>query len=170
MFQSLLSCQNRKNPVIDKHITFYDKDSLLGERDWNELVLLIGDKTNRLKSEDSSAFLLLPLEASCPACRSKTIDSIIKYNTTMDSHHYVIIRGSGPRRIYSYFKEAGYHGLLNTENIFLDTLYNSTNRLKANNPTIYHGYKNAIYKKVNCTPHTIRKDLKSFFFDSNKLN
>ena len=48
--------------------------------------------------QDSLAFLVLPVQASCPACRKKTIDSIIKHQDQLLPNHYIIISANGGRK------------------------------------------------------------------------
>jgi hypothetical protein len=114
---------------------------------------------------DSLAFLILPIKASCPSCRKKTIDSILKYKDSMKERHFIIINFSGGRSsIEDYFMEQ--KGVLPViENkLFLDST-NKSYRLDLciDRPTIYYTYNRKAYKKVAAIPVTVRDDLREFF-------
>jgi hypothetical protein len=119
---------------------------------------------------DSLAFLILPVQASCPSCREKTIDSILKHKRDLKDRHYIIINANGGQEtINAYFKEQ--HGKLPIiENrLFLDTA-NLSYRLDLchDRPTIYYTYNRKAYKKVSAIPVTVRDDLREFFSGSRK--
>src|SRR5687768_4161950 len=58
---------------------------------------------------DSLSFLVLPLDAACPSCRDKTLDSIYKFRKRIPPNHYIILsfRG-GKKHLKQYFKNAGH--------------------------------------------------------------
>lgn len=113
---------------------------------------------------DSTHLLILPLEASCPSCREKTIDSILKHYQSMPPNHLVIISApAGRRSMSSYFKER--NGQLPEQaSIILDTTNLSTRlNLHENNPTIYTIYGDRVTYKKSSLPATVKTDLHHFF-------
>ncbi len=117
------------------------------------------------KLADSLTFLLLPMHASCPACRNKTIDSILRHQNNLLDRHYIIISANGGlKTINSYFKER--KGKLPTipHRLFLDsTAQASKNNLYDDNPLIYYTYNKKAYKKITAIPITVKEDLREFF-------
>jgi len=114
--------------------------------------------------QDSLAFLLLPVKASCPACRMKTIDSIDKHKNNLDDEHFVVIVGNGTKSINGFFRKQDKELPLTRKNIFVDTTnYSSTNDLTSSNPDIYYASQGKVYMKVSCMPNTIKGDLREFF-------
>src|SRR5688500_12893047 len=64
---------------------------------------------NQMIRSDSLSFLVLPIEASCPSCRKKTIDSIVKNKDHLANNSFVIISAnSGRKTINSFFEEQNY--------------------------------------------------------------
>lgn len=114
---------------------------------------------------DSLAFLVLPVQASCPSCRMKTIDSIMKHETKLSDNHYIIISANrGRKTIGGYFREQKYELPVIPGKLFLD----STNmahkyNLYKDKPTIYYTYNRKAYKKVAAIPITVKDDLREFF-------
>lgn len=120
---------------------------------------------------DSLVFMILPIQASCPSCRNKTIDSIVKYRDQLAEGHFIIISANGGRKtISAFFKERGKELPIIERKLFLD----STNQafkfeLYYNKPTIYYVYNGKAYKKVAGIPSTIRDDLREFFSGKREL-
>jgi hypothetical protein len=114
---------------------------------------------------DSLAFLVLPVQASCPSCRKKTIDSIMKHQAHLANNHYIIISANtGRKTIGGYFREQEYQLPDIPGKLFLDSVnmafkYN----LYKDKPTIYYSYNRKAYKKVAAIPATVRDDLREFF-------
>lgn len=114
---------------------------------------------------DSLAFLILPVKASCPGCRRKTIDSIVKYQDRLAPNHFIIISAKAGRKgMNGYFREQGAELPVIDRKLILD----STNQagkhdLYNENTTIYYTYKRKVYKKVNAVPMTVKQDLQEFF-------
>jgi len=114
---------------------------------------------------DSLSFLVLPLQASCPACRKKTIDSIMMHREDLANKHYIIISANGGRKtIRGFFQEQEYEVPDIPHRFFLD----STNlaykkQLYEDKPTIYYTFRRKAYKKVAAIPITVREDLREFF-------
>jgi hypothetical protein len=114
---------------------------------------------------DSLAFLILPVQASCPSCRNKTIDSIVKRKDDLQRKHYIIISANvGRKTINGYFRENDKELPVINNKLFLD----STNKaykhdLYDKKPTIYYTYNQKVYKKVAAIPATVREDLREFF-------
>lgn len=114
---------------------------------------------------DSLSFLVLPVQASCPSCRKKTIDSIMKHYANLPVGHYIIIAANGGRKtIRGYFREQAYELPDIKSQLFLDSnnLANK-NKLYEDNPTLYYAYDKKVYKKVAAIPATVREDLREFF-------
>jgi hypothetical protein len=115
--------------------------------------------------KDSLAFLVLPVQASCPACRNKTIDSIVKHQDNLEKNHFIIISANGGRKTISgYFQENDKKLPDMVGKLILD----STNIARKLNlydkkPTIYYTYNRKAYKKVAAIPSTVRDDLQEFF-------
>lgn len=119
---------------------------------------------------DSLAFLVLPVQASCPSCRKKTIDSIVKHQTDLPDNHYIIVSASGGRKtIRGYFKEQEYELPVIPDHLFLDS-HNIAykNKLYAENPTLYYTYQQKAYRKVAAIPATVKEDLHEFFSGHNQ--
>jgi hypothetical protein len=118
---------------------------------------------------DSLAFLILPVQASCPACRKKTIDSIVKHQASLAANRYIIITAKGGRRtINSYFRELDHQLPIINGRLFLDTLNQAHHfNLFKDNPAIYYTAEKKTYKRVFAIPATIRNDLSNFFSGSN---
>lgn len=115
------------------------------------------------KLEDSLIFLLLPVKASCPACRKKTIDSIVKYKSRLDDSHFVVISGNGMKSIDGYFEEQKKETPLGS-GIYYDTLGVAADlNMTTTNPNVYYSARGKVYRKVSCLPSSIKKDLSSFF-------
>jgi hypothetical protein len=114
---------------------------------------------------DSLAFLILPLQASCPSCRKKTIDSLVKHKSRLAEGHFVILSANGGRKtINSFFLEVDKQLPAIENRLFLD----STNEafkfdLYTDKPTIYYTHNRKAYKKVAAIPSTVRQDLQEFF-------
>jgi hypothetical protein len=121
---------------------------------------------------DSLAFLVLPVKLSCPACRRKTIDSIVKYQHRLLARNFIIISGSeGRRNVNAYFREVDKEMPVIENKLFLD----STNQaykleLVKENPVIYYTSKQNAYKKVSAIPATVRDDLHDFFSGTHNIN
>lgn len=129
---------------------------------------LIAITNNNLQSaelNDSLAFLVLPVQASCPSCRKKTIDSIMKYEAQLARNHYIIISATGGRKtIRGYFQEQQYEIPEIPGKLFLDS-NNLANKysLYKDKPTMYYTYNQKAFKKVSAVPATVRDDLREFF-------
>ncbi|MBO9565450.1 MAG: hypothetical protein J7621_21920 [Niastella sp.] len=117
--------------------------------------------------DDSLAFLVLPVQASCPACRKKSIDSIMKYQVNLPANHYIIIAANGGRKtIRGYFQEQNYE--LPIVRIDQQLTLDSQNLahqydLYKDKPTLYYSRHQKVYKKVAAIPATVRADLCEFF-------
>lgn len=114
---------------------------------------------------DSLAFLVLPVQASCPACRKKAIDSIIKHQNSLLPNHFIIISANGGQKlISSYFKEENAKLPQLDSTLFLDSINAAYKHdLYTDKPTIYYTYDRKAYKKVAAIPITVREDLREFF-------
>jgi hypothetical protein len=132
---------------------------------FKNLVDLTGNAISDNKFKDSLAFLILPVQASCPSCRKKTIDSIVKHQSDLLEKHYIIISSIGGRKtVNGFFREVDKELPVMDRELFLD----STNKafkleLYDKKPTIYYTYNQKAYKKVAAIPSTVRQDLQEFF-------
>jgi len=115
--------------------------------------------------KDSLAFLVLPLEASCPSCRKKALDSIIVHEKNLKMNHFIVLSAnSNQRTMRGYFLDR-HSDLPDMENrLFLD----STNQAGRMNlyemkPTIYYTFNERAYKRVGAIPMTVKEDLREFF-------
>lgn len=114
---------------------------------------------------DSIAILILPLEASCPSCRKKTIDSIVNRQHDLRNGHYVVLSGTtGRRTMNAYFMEEGASIPTKNGRLLLDTTARAIDLgLVEDRPTIYYAARKKVYKKVGVLPESVRKDLREFF-------
>lgn len=115
--------------------------------------------------DDSLSFLILPMEASCPSCRKKVIDSIIAHKNNLKDKHYIIISTNKDRfTINAYFIDR--KGELPEINgrLFLDTTnYALALNLYDTKPTFYYTSNEKVFKKVASIPLTVKDDLSEFF-------
>jgi hypothetical protein len=132
---------------------------------FRNLITVVNTTLPEAMQNDSLAFLILPVQASCPACRNKTIDSIVNHRKDLADNHFIIISANGGRKtISSYFQENDKRLPVIEKQLFLD----STNQafklaLYDKKPTIYYTYNRKAYKKVAAIPSTVRDDLREFF-------
>lgn len=136
------------------------------------LMAVTGSAVPEAVRKDSLAFLLLPVEASCPSCRKKTIDSIIERKDQLPINHYIILSANGGRKtISAFFRERGKELPVIANRLFLD----STNQALAydladDKPTMYYTAKGRAFKKVAAIPNTVKTDLHEFFSNgSNRI-
>lgn len=115
--------------------------------------------------QDSLAFLVLPLHASCPACRSKTIDSIVKHAQDLPPTRFIILSTRGGIKTFkSYFQENEHQLPIIKNQLFLDSMNLADQyALYDKKPTIYYTYKRKAYKKIGALPRTVKHDLRDFF-------
>ncbi len=129
-------------------------------RDLNQLL------PDSLLYGDSVAVMILPMEASCPSCRDKAIDSIVYFRKKLLPRHEIILSANGGRKMMrSYFKSAGYKSIPNvTRGLHFDST-NMAGRLElySNNPVFYFLAGGKVYRKIDGWPHTIKGDLQEFF-------
>lgn len=120
-----------------------------------------------LPATDSASFLILPLEASCPSCRDKTLDSIIKFSKQVPSNHFILLslKDGGKRYVKQYFKNAGHPEVPEIPGVlFLDSTGKAGElELYDVNPVIYYIANGHTYRKVDAWPNTIEEDLREFF-------
>ncbi|AEV99034.1 hypothetical protein A4D02_10775 [Niastella koreensis] len=131
---------------------------------FNNLMQLTRSAVSNKEQEDSLAFLILPVQASCPACRNKTIDSIAEHKNDLPNNHFIIISANGGyKSIRGYFQENN-KVMPETDKLLLDST-NEAHRLLLyeNKPTIYYSSSRKVYKKVAAIPRTVREDLREFF-------
>lgn len=167
-FLSLFACDKYKERIssVELVTSRTKQDSL-----FNGLIEVTSNSIPDDLLKDSLAFLVLPVQAICPSCREKTVDSIVKYQDHLPDKHFIIISANGGRKlINSFFKEE--HKLLPVieGRLFLDST-NMAHRyeLYEDKPTMYYTYRRKVYKKVASVPATVRKDLHQFFSGNSNL-
>lgn len=137
-----------------------EQDSL-----FKRLIAVSGTIIPENKLDDSLAFLLLPVQASCPSCRRKTIDSIVKHENDLAPNHYIIISGNGGRKtLGSYFREQKVRLPELPNQLILDTI-NQSGRLElfTDNTVFYYTSKRKVYQKVPAIPDNVIGYLHDFF-------
>jgi hypothetical protein len=152
---------NEKPDSIELITTEGRQDSI-----FRNLISITGNEIPEQELTDSLAFMVLPVQASCPSCRGKSIDSIMKYQDKLAANHYIIISAKGGRKtINSYFKEEDATIPVTMQGIlFLDSLNKAKEyRLYDEQPTMYYSYNKKVFKKVVAVPSTVREDLREFF-------
>lgn len=119
---------------------------------------------------DSLSFLVLPIQASCPSCRDKTIDSIDKNQSNLNDRQFIIISCNGGRKtISSFFRKRNKVLPVIERNLFLDsTKAASEYKLYDSQPTMYYAAGGKVFKKVVSKPSSIKEDL-HYFFQSKSL-
>lgn len=129
------------------------------------LANLTGKDTALNTSEDTLAFLILPLDASCSSCRDKTIDSIIKRADSLNPNHHIIVSTEkGIKNTINYFEKDGFNFPIYNEHVFLDSNNIAFRKgLYIDNPAMYYAAKGKVYKSVLSHPSTIKQDLREFF-------
>jgi hypothetical protein len=132
---------------------------------FNNLLTLTNNILPEEAQNDSLAFLILPVQASCPSCRKKTIDSIVKYKEKLAARHFIVISAEGGRKtINSYFIEEDRQLPVIENKLFLDSLNKAFKfELYSDKPTIYYTARQKAYKKVAAIPATVKQDLQEFF-------
>jgi hypothetical protein len=162
LLSQIVSCKSfDKKPDSAELIS----DPLAQDSVFKQLLYITRNNISDSDLKDSLAFLVLPLQASCPSCRKKTIDSIIQHKDNLKKHHFIILSASaGIKKINSYFLEQGkelpdFKGQFFIDSANLAYKYN----LFKDNPAFYYAYKQKVYKKVSAIPATIRDDLSEFF-------
>lgn len=123
----------------------------------------------QLLATDSLGILILPVQASCPSCRKKAIDSISANKDNLGGNSIIIISASGGKKLIgSYFSEQGLVLPMIPGKLFLDTT-NLANRHKLydGKPTFYYLANKEVFKKVASVPKTVKEDLR-YFFNSQK--
>ena len=139
---------------------------------FNNLVSLTNKSIPEGFLNDSLAFLVLPVKLSCPACRKKTIDSIVKHQNNLPERHFIIISGSeGRKNMNSYFQEVDKEMPVIENQLFLDTTNQAYQKeLVSENPVIYYTAGQKAYKKVSAIPATVRDDLREFFSGTHNVD
>jgi hypothetical protein len=114
---------------------------------------------------DSLSFLLLPMEASCPSCRKKVIDSILKHKMDLRPNQYIIISSTaGLNAINAYFVDRKGELPVISGQLFIDsTNYAKHLDLYDKTPMLYYTFQQKAYKKVSAIPSTVKDDLSEFF-------
>jgi hypothetical protein len=166
ILHTLIGCSSNPHRNTNRESIEYITETNMQSDIFIHLLELTHHSISKVKLNDSLAFLILPLHASCPACRNKTIDSIVKYKDNLTDRQFIVIAADGGRKIMaSYFKEQEQELPTINNKLFLD----STNvaykhHLFDKKPTIYYASNGKVYKKVSAIPSTIKQDLHEFFF------
>lgn len=154
----------------DKHVNSTEQlisDPVMQDSLFRKLISLTDHSINDERLRDSLVFLILPVQASCPACRDKAIDSIDKHKLSIAQGHFIVISGKGRRTISSYFADRDKELPTTSERIYLDTVDHTFRYdLATTNPVIYYTFNRKVLFKVSCLPGTIKSDLRKFFSKS----
>jgi|GEM_PF-1345308 len=159
---SFLACnESIKKPENTEFIS----DTVTQAAVFNDLIKLTNNSIEEINLKDSMAFLILPVKLSCPACRKKTIDSIVKHQNNMPDRHIVIISAAeGIKNIRSYFEEQHKELPVIKNQLFLDSTHQAYKyKLVKENPVIFYALHQKVYKKVLAIPATVKDDLCDFF-------
>jgi hypothetical protein len=132
---------------------------------FKDLINLMQNTIPDNQLHDSLAFLILPLELSCPSCRDKTIDSIVKHQNNLAEGHYIILSASeGIKNIRSYFVKRDKEMPVIKNQLIIDSVHVAyKHKLIKENPAVFYSKDKKVYKKVVTIPATIRDDLREFF-------
>lgn len=154
------ACNNKKPNSIEYITENQSQNSI-----FTKLVTIANPSLDAQALNDSLAFLLLPVQASCPSCRKKTIDSLMSHQNKIPGDHFVIICASAGRKtINGYFLEQDYELPEIPGKLFLDSMnLAGKSDLCRDKPTIYYAYNQKVFKKVSAVPATVREDLREFF-------
>ncbi|WP_341839998.1 hypothetical protein [Chitinophaga caseinilytica] len=144
------------------------RDTLLSDTDRRILITesLSGIIPDSVRQMEFAVVMVLPLEASCPSCRVKTIDSIVAFRHHFPAHHFIVLSAdAGMKTMSSYFKGAGHPGIPDIPGVLL---FDSTGMARKkhlfnDNPAIYFLAGGKVYRKIDALPHTIKEDLREFF-------
>lgn len=156
----LFSCTQQNPQSLDELII----DNKNQEALFGKLLTINPNVDEFLKLNDSVSLLILPIQAACPSCRNKIIDSIIRYKEHLDKNHLIVISAKGGRKtINPFFYDRG-SSMPVSKNIVID----STNKcfeleLFYDKPTMYYATRNVVYRKVSILPATIKAALAGFF-------
>ena len=132
---------------------------------FHDLVAITNTIIPEHSQSDSLAFLVLPLQASCPACRNKTIDSIVKHQDDLLNNHFIILSINGTRKKINGFFQENNKKMPDMEGrLILDSNNNAfKHRLYTDKPVMYYTYNKKAFKKVAAVPATVKDDLSEFF-------
>ena len=158
----LLSCDTQTKNIenIESIVDIKQQTSI-----FENLIVVTNNDIDSGIINDSLAFLILPLEASCPSCRNKVIDSIAKHGNDLLPNHFIILSANGGKKKFSgYFKARGYDLPTVGKFLFLDS-NNTSNVLKLYDmkPTFFYTSKKKVFRKVSSTPASVKQDLNDFF-------
>lgn len=132
---------------------------------FQQLMVLTGNNISVEYRMDSLAFLILPLDNSCPACRDKTMDSIAKHLHDLRPGHYIVLSAnSGIKNMRSTFQENGRDMPVLDGKVFIDSANLAYNYdLYASNPSMFYAADGQVFKSVFSLPASIKEDLMYFF-------
>lgn len=140
-------------------------DSKLQDSTFKVLLSFASIDTANPKLNDSLEFMILPLEISCPSCRNKTIDSILKHKDDLGENNYLIVSAKGGRKkMNAFFRDRG--GVLPVipDKVFLDSTHLALDyELVHDNPVIFYTAHRKVYKKVTFLPPTVKDNLHDYF-------
>lgn len=131
---------------------------------FNDIISLTNPMIPEEKQNDSLVFLIIRMEATCPSCLKKSVDSISKHKNDMDDKHFIVLSATNKKIIESYFTDQNYEFPNVVNKIFIDSTDESyTKDLVVTKPTIYYSHNKKVYRKVTCVPNNIKKELRLFF-------
>ncbi|MGN7722632.1 hypothetical protein [Chitinophaga sp. 22620] len=139
------------------------QDSQRQKDTYHQLAQLVPDS---VLTGDSISFMVLPLQASCPSCRDKALDSIIQFKEKVPKNHYIILSLKGGQKyIKHFFKNAGHKQIPEIPGVmFIDSVDKAGDfELYHSNPAFYYTSSGNVYRKISALPATVKEDLSEFF-------
>lgn len=158
----LIACGRKRSEITNEvPITSASKQDSI----FNSLLAITKHVIPEGIQNDSLAFLILPVQASCPSCRSKVIDSIVKHAENIRENRYVIVSANGGAKLVgSFFNDERAELPVGKNWLILDSINQGhAFKLYVDKPTIYYTHNRKAYKMVASIPYTVKNDLRDFF-------
>lgn len=159
---TIASCGNDKpSPYISTEII---TSVAVQEQLFQDLQEVFLKDISGINPGDSLSFLILPLQASCPSCRKKTIDSIMAHPQLQKNHFINIAISGGRKTANSFFRQQNYEMPELTSTFQFDSTNLTYQKgLYKDQPMIYYAANQKVYKKIAARPSSVREDLREFF-------
>ncbi|SFN88434.1 hypothetical protein SAMN05428949_3742 [Chitinophaga sp. YR627] len=160
LFMLILSCSNSSKNKTEENIN----DQAMQDSLFINITKLTDQILSVSSSTDTSELLILPITQSCPYCRGKIIDQLVKHDYIIPSNRYLFISSEkGYKTVNSYFIDNGGRLPMNNKQIIVDSFSLCTKyNLADEKPIIYHMAGKKVYKKTTLIPHTIQHELNKF--------
>lgn len=164
-FMIVICCKEKS--LTDKVIEKDKIGAIEGDSLYHQLMSSFVQLSRSTELYDSISVLILPVQAACPSCRKKTIDSIIKHKGDLIKNRFIILSGTDAKNIKATFAERDAEVPIGLSGIIID----STNEafvqdLVYTKPVIYYCKNGRVARKIVSIPSTIREDLAEFFANS----